>query len=147
MAYRIRRATPQDLSLLFRLEADCFSDPWSEGALASHLGSGSGLSFLAVGEDGTPYGYLLGLSLLAEGELLRVGVLPAHRRCGAGRALTATLLTTLREGGAEACFLEVREGNAAAQALYAAHGFTVVGRRKQYYKNPSEDALVMSCRL
>ena len=147
MEYCIRKATGADLAVLLALEEASFSDPWGEAALSSHLASPAGISFLAVSEADEPCGYLLGLSLLAEGELLRVGVLPAHRRCGAGRALTATLLTTLREGGAEACFLEVREGNAAAQALYAAHGFTVVGRRKQYYKNPSEDALVMSCRL
>ena len=147
MAYRIRRATPQDLSLLFRLEADCFSDPWGEAALSSHLTSPSGLAYVAEGEEGLPYGYLLGLSLGVEGELLRVGVLPPYRRCGAGNALLAELSAALREGGAEACFLEVREGNTAARALYEKHGFSVVGRRKQYYKNPCEDALVMSCRL
>lgn len=147
MGYRIRTATEADLAVLLALEEASFSDPWGEAALSSHLASSAGLSFLAVSEADEPCGYLLGLSLLAEGELLRVGVLPGLRGGGIGNALLACLLDALRTAGADTCFLEVREGNSPAIALYEKNGFTVVGRRKHYYKDPREDALVLSCRL
>lgn len=147
MEHCIRKATGADLAVLLALEEASFSDPWGEAALSSHLASPAGISFLSLSPAGEPCGYLLGLSLLAEGELLRVGVLPGLRGGGIGRALVEELLRTLRAAAAETCFLEVREGNTAARALYRSCGFTAVGRRKHYYKDPREDALVLSCRL
>ena len=71
-----------------------------------------------------------------EWELLNLAVDPAFRRRGAGRRLVSAL-------PAGRVFIEVRASNAAAQALYAASGFTVIGRRRGYYQSPPEDGIVM----
>ena len=76
-----------------------------------------------------------------------IGVRESERRRGVGGALMARALRIGAQYGAFAALLEVRAGNAAAQALYRAHGFVVTGQRRGYYKEPREDALVMSRRL
>ena len=78
-----------------------------------------------------------------EGEILNLAVVPAGRRRGLGHALVHRILETLASRGARAIYLEVRESNAPARRLYAAHGFREVGRRKQYYRRPIEDAIVL----
>ncbi len=147
MAYSLRTATPEDLAALTHLEAACFDDPWSESAIASHLSSPSGLAYLAVGDDGTALGYILGLSLGEESELLRVGVLPEHRGLRIGWSLVDHLLLGLAYAGAKVCYLEVRESNCRALALYQSHCFREVGLRKNYYKNPTENAILMAYRF
>ena len=143
MPVTVRRVHSEDLATLTSLEAASFPDAWGEGAIASHLASGSGISLLAVDTEGRALGYLLGLSLFGEGELLRVAVLEAARGRGVGKAILHSFLDILKENGAEACFLEVRKSNEAAIALYRGSGFLPVGERKNYYKNPTEDALLM----
>ena len=80
---------------------------------------------------------------LPEGELYRIAVLPAYRGAGLGRLLLAEFLAALADRGADECYLEVRAENTVAQALYASCGFLQVGRRKNYYKDPRDDALVL----
>ena len=82
-----------------------------------------------------------------EASLESVTIAPEHRGKGAGRALLTHALAALKAEGAALCFLEVRAHNAPALALYAALGFESVGRRKNFYKNPPEDALVMRAEL
>jgi len=79
-----------------------------------------------------------------EGELLRLGVRPALRGKGWGRVLLLGVLERLRAAGARRITLEVRAGNAAAQALYRAAGFRETSRRRGYYANPPEDAVLMA---
>lgn len=143
MPFAIRNATPEDAALLASLESACFSEPWSEGAVAAHLASAQGYAKLAVMDDGTAVGYILGLLLGEEAELLRVAVLPAYRRLGIGWWLVDAFLLRLAGDGTRACFLEVRSSNVAARCLYESHGFHGVGMRKNYYKKPTEDAVVM----
>jgi len=71
----------------------------------------------------------------------------AHRRTGIATALLGRLLAEARACQASRAYLEVRAGNAAAQALYEACGFCVVGRRRHYYSNPQEDALIMAAEI
>jgi ribosomal-protein-alanine N-acetyltransferase len=82
-----------------------------------------------------------------EAELLNLAVRSGHRGNGWGRALVETCIEQLRVAGAESLFLEVRESNSVARAFYAALGFVLSGRRRLYYPNPPEDALVLSLRL
>ena len=83
--YFVRRADMSALDALTALEADIFSeDPWSREAIASHLKSSSGVAYLAVTAEGEPIGYLLGLSLGEEAELLRIGVIGRERGTGIG---------------------------------------------------------------
>jgi len=88
-------------------------------------------------------GYVVALDAADEGEILNLAVAPAMRRTGLGRALVHEILEVLSDRGVRQVYLEVRESNAPARALYAAHGFKEVGRRKQYYRRPVEDAIVL----
>lgn len=132
-----------DLALLTALEAATFRDPWHEGELRSHLCSTTAVTLLCFDEEKRAVGYLLGACLPPEGEVFRVAVIPDARGCGIGRKIVLSFLDILDMRGADVCFLEVRESNTAARALYASLGFVPVGLRKNYYKNPTEHAIVM----
>lgn len=143
--YRIRPASRADLGAVAALEARVFDDPWSKRAFMPHLddhflvaeSAGSG------GSAGTIIGYALARRIDAEAEILDVAVDLDVRRRGIGRALLTGLLTTLGGAGVAAVFLEVRASNAPAIALYGGLGFTPVGRRRGYYANPREDAVLL----
>ncbi len=101
-------------------------------------------SFLVAEASGERIvGYVVALDAADEGEILNLAVAPAMRRTGLGRALVHEILEVLSDRGVRQVYLEVRESNAPARALYAAHGFKEVGRRKQYYRRPVEDAIVL----
>ena len=91
----------------------------------------------------TVAGYVVAIDAADEGEILNLAVAAAGRRHGVGRALVEAVVQALTSGGARHIYLEVRESNAPARALYATHGFREVGRRKQYYRRPVEDAIVL----
>jgi ribosomal-protein-alanine N-acetyltransferase len=82
-----------------------------------------------------------------EAEILNLAVSPDRRRRGVARSLLAFVIAELRRLEAESIFLEVRESNAPARALYEDEGFTNAGRRRWYYRSPPEDALVLCFRL
>lgn len=94
-------------------------------------------------------GFAFALDLGGESELLSLGVMPDHRRAGMGSALLASICDEARRRGAASVVLEVAVGNDAAWALYAARGFTVVGRRPNYYQQAgrSVDALILRIEL
>jgi ribosomal-protein-alanine N-acetyltransferase len=92
--------------------------------------------------DGSILGFLVARHLAPEWELENIVVAPAARRKGLGRELLEALLTRARETHSDAVFLEVRESNASARALYEAAGFEQTGRRKSYYTGPEEDAIL-----
>jgi ribosomal protein S18 acetylase RimI-like enzyme len=95
---------------------------------------------------GSPFsrtpGFLIAHHLPPEWELENVVVAPAVRRTGLATKLLAALLKRARETNSERVFLEVRESNHAARALYVGLGFEESGRRKLYYANPAEDAVL-----
>ena len=123
------------------MERIAFSDPWSRGDFEDCLASGVSI-FIAETGDG-PIGYIVGRSVLDEGEILNLGVALRARRRGVGRALVQYLLDEFADAGARAVFLEVRESNAPAQGLYEGFGFREVGRRPRYYQRPVEDAVLL----
>ena len=138
----VRDAEERDLSFLCELEASVFSDPWSEGAMRSHLCSDYAISIVAE-EDGERLGYLLGTVLAPESELYRIAVSPSLRRRGAGRLLLDAFLDRVRSLGAETVYLEVRESNLPARTLYESVGFREIGIRKNYYHRPDENAVIL----
>jgi ribosomal-protein-alanine N-acetyltransferase len=119
-----------------------FADPWSFRDFAETLAAG--LVFL-VGVDGDDrvLGYLVARQMADEAEILNVGVTPASRRHGVGRALVAAGLERLVSLGAREVYLEVRESNLAARELYRGFAFSEVARRAKYYRRPVEDAVVL----
>ncbi len=118
-----------------------FSDPWSARDFAECVASGT--QFLVAEQRGVVGGYAIGLSAGEEGEILNLGVAPAHRGKGVGRALAAGMLAALRERGAQTVYLEVRASNAVARRLYESLGFREVARRARYYRRPVEDAVIL----
>ena len=139
---RIRRATVADAPALVTIERHAFADPWTETSFREALAAAWSFGLVAEVDD-TVVGYLVAREAGGAGEILNLAVDPPARRQGIARALLDAGLTTLRRRGAEEIFLEVRESNLAAQALYLGAGFRPVGQRARYYRNPLEDALVL----
>ncbi len=138
--YRIRPATDLDLVAVAGIERETFPDPWTEESFRSLL---THHAFVVVVNDGEIVGYVFGVGVEDIGEILNVAVADAHRRRGIGRALVSHALDALEHSGVRQVFLEVRESNTAAQALYRTMRFELVGRRRRYYRRPLEDALVL----
>jgi [ribosomal protein S18]-alanine N-acetyltransferase len=103
----------------------------------------TGVPFLVAEQGGAVIGYVIAHHALDEAEILNLGVVPTGQRQGVGRALVQGMLSQLRQWGVATVFLEVRESNSAARRLYGALGFAQVGRRRDYYRLPSEDAVVL----
>ncbi len=122
-----------------RIEQVCFSAPWSRESLAGELDNPSA-QFLVAVENAKAIGYV-GIHIsLGEGDIMRVAVLPQFRRTGTGRAL---LKECLASDKLDRVFLDVRENNIPALRLYESFGFRRIGIRKNYYSNPTENALMM----
>lgn len=125
-----------------RLEAQCFSDPWSEKSIASELENPLSL-WLVAEENGQVCGYVGSQTVLDESDMMNVAVDPRFRRQGIARALIETLIAELAKMGSRCLRLEVRVSNENARALYERMGFRQLGLRKNYYHNPKEDALIL----
>jgi ribosomal-protein-alanine acetyltransferase len=125
------------------IEQEVFADPWSAQDFRDCVMSDTHFLVAEAGGSGAIIGYVVALEAADEGEILNLAVAPAGRRNGLGRALVRYILGALTARGVRQVYLEVRESNAPARALYAAHGFKEVGRRNQYYRRPVEDAIVL----
>ena len=124
------------------LEKICFSDPWSERSIASELDNKLAFWLVAVeGESVT--GYIGSQTVMEETDMMNVAVHPDFRRQGIAEALVSGLVEQLKAMGSHCLTLEVRASNAPAIALYEKLGFAEIGRRKNYYRNPREDALIL----
>ena len=124
------------------LEKLCFSDPWSETSIASELENPLSLWLIAE-ENGAVCGYVGSQTVLDETDMMNIAVRPDCRRKGIAAALIAELVSRLKARGSRILRLEVREANFSAIALYKAMGFTQLGLRKNYYRNPKENALIL----
>jgi ribosomal-protein-alanine N-acetyltransferase len=124
------------------IEKLCFSDPWSENSIAYELTSRLSHWLVAL-ENGAVVGYIGSQSVLGESDMMNVAVHPDHRRKGIAEALVNTLSADLKARDNVCLTLEVRASNVPAIALYEKLGFAQVGLRKNYYRNPKEDALVL----
>ncbi len=138
----IRKMMPEDLPRIAELEKLCFSDPWSEASLSSELENPLSL-WLVFEDEGEILGYIGSQSVLPEADVMNLAVAPEGRRRKIATTLLTELTTLLHRQGVESLFLEVRASNAPAIALYGSFGFAEVGRRKKYYVNPTEDALIL----
>ena len=144
--FQIRPASPADAPTLAALEVRCFGDPWSEAAFRELFAQP--LAVVRVCQRrGQTIGYAVASVVAGTSEILNLAVAPEWRRHGVGRALLEDLLRQIASRDGREAFLEVRESNQDAQALYARHGFRVVGQRRDYYRNPRETALVLRLEL
>ena len=124
------------------LERACFSDPWSEAAIAPELENPLSL-WLVAEQDDTLLGYIGSQSVPPEADMMNLAVAPEARRQGIAEALVHALEAALREKGTESLTLEVRVSNLPARTLYEKLGFEPVGLRKNYYFHPKEDACIL----
>lgn len=143
MSLSVRNMKQQDIAFLVKLEQKLFSDAWTEMSLINTLHYRPDTSFIAE-LDGEPVGYLFFMAAADEGELLRIGVSPEYRRQGVGQVLLEHMDYFVLENGIYSVWLEVRESNEPARALYEKSGFVTQGCRKKYYHRPDEDAVIMS---
>lgn len=124
------------------LEKVCFADPWSEKSVASELLNPLSLWLVAMeGEDLA--GYIGSQTVMGETDMMNVAVSPEFRRKGIAEALVNALVERLREMESHCLTLEVRASNGPARALYEKLGFIQVGCRRNYYRNPREDGLIL----
>jgi len=124
------------------LEKICFSDPWSENSVASELNNKLALWLVAV-EGERVAGYIGSQTVLGETDMMNVAVHPDFRRKGIAEAIILELIQQLKAMESHCLTLEVRASNVPAIALYEKLGFSQIGRRKNYYRNPREDALIL----
>ena len=138
----ITKMTSAHVAQIAALEKICFSDPWSEKSVASELDNKLAYWLVAV-EGDTVAGYIGSQTVMDETDMMNVAVHPDFRRRGIAEALVTGLVEYLKTVGSRCLTLEVRASNAPAIALYGKLGFAEIGRRKNYYRNPREDALIL----
>ncbi len=139
MNIEIKRIDAESARMAAELEKVCFAEPWSEKAILEEAERGV---FLAAFADGVFAGYAGMTQVLDERDICNVATVPEFRGKGVGKAIVSALLEDAKETGASVVMLEVRASNTAAIALYEKMGFTLVGKRKNFYSFPKEDALL-----
>ena len=138
----LEKMNPAHVAQIAELEKICFSDPWSERSIASELDNQ--LAFWLVATEGDRVaGYIGSQTVMDETDMMNVAVHPDFRRRGIAEALVTGLVEALKIKGSHCLTLEVRASNGPAIALYEKLGFSEIGRRKNYYRNPREDALIL----
>ena len=144
MDYIITDAREEMLPQLHAIEAQCFSVPWTEAMLRAQMAPETHIFLTAETPQGEVAGYIGLMFVLDEGYISNVAVAPQFRRQGVADALIRALVRRAEEKRLAFLTLEVRESNAPAIALYEKCGFQTVGRRKNYYEKPTEDAILMT---
>ena len=139
-ALHIRRLTYADLPQILVIERRAFPTPWSLATFVLELSKSMDVCLAATRGDAL-VGYLICSRYDTVWHIMNVAVDPAHRRVGIATALLAGLIERLAVNARYT--LEVRESNAAAIALYERHGFRAAGRRRRYYQDNGEDAVIM----
>ena len=137
------RSTVPDVAAI---ERECFSQPWSEDMLAEELYNDNASFIVAEADDGTVLGYAGLTVVLDEGYINNIAVRNKYRRMGVADALLGPFIH-FAEAHLAFLTLEVRASNDKAISLYTKNGFVQEGRRKDYYKDPKEDAIIMTRRF
>lgn len=142
----IRTMTKDDIDDVYKVEEDCFVDPWSKEAIRQELKNN--LARYIVAEiDGKVVGYVGVWFVLDEGHITNVAVHSDYRGKKIGDKLIKDLVELCKENNMSAITLEVRVSNIVAQNLYKKYGFKIGGIRKEYYSDNKEDAMIMWSQL
>ena len=141
---RIVPMNADHLDEVAELERICFSAPWSRNMLAEELDNALSAFLVALDGDGKVVGYAGLQVILDEGYITNVAVRPEWRRRGVAGKLLQVFLDFAQAHKLAFLTLEVRESNYGAIALYGSRGFRSVGRRRNYYEHPREDAVIMT---
>jgi len=141
--YNAREAHIPDI---LKIERSAFAVPWTEGTLIGMLYREDVCFAVASGGAGA-LGFVILQAGGGESELYQIASRPDARRNGVASLLLDRAVDFARARTSERIFLEVRENNRAARNFYEKHGFAAVGRRRNYYADPIEDAVIMSKKL
>lgn len=143
MSLILKPIKKEHLESVAELEKICFSQPWSYKSLEEELTNETAHFFVAL--DGDRVAGYIGLFIVCESCFVsNIAVFPEYRRRGVATALIGRACSCAVEYGADFISLEVRPSNSAALSLYTKFGFTEMGLRKNYYRDPTEDALIMT---
>ena len=138
----ITKMGPQHVHQVAELEKLCFADPWSENSIASELENELSLWIVAL-EGDTVLGYVGSQTVMDETDMMNIAVHPEYRRQKIAVGLIVGLIGALQKRGSRCLTLEVRESNEPAKKLYESMGFEQIGLRKNYYRNPRENAIIL----
>ena len=139
----IRPMLARDVGPVLTLEADSPS-AWDLKQLEDELAQPNGFQLVLLAEGSEKImAYVCGRLMADEAEIIKLGVIRSYRRQGIGSRLLDAAFNYCSEKGVKNCFLELRARNKAARKLYEKKGFFAVGRRKNYYGTPLDDAVVM----
>lgn len=139
----VRAAVSADVCNISRFDGEVFDEAWGEEFFASCVASEHHTLLCAVDANGELLGFVLASHVAGEAEIMRIAVDALHRRRGLGGDMLDALISARRDASDEVIFLEVRTSNSSATALYASRSFKQYATRKNYYKNPVEDAVLM----
>ena len=139
----IRRMEARDLGRVMEIEQASYTMPWTEATFRGLLRRSDADLFVAATPEGDLAGYTVSWAVLDQGELGNVAVAPEYRHRGIAHRLLDAVIDRARERRVRELFLEVRVSNGTARQLYVSYDFREVGRRRNYYMEPVEDALVM----
>jgi ribosomal-protein-alanine N-acetyltransferase len=150
----ISRMSEHDLLEVVEMELTCGLSPWGWDAYHHELGQGSAAIMLVAATDGKALeqghrlaGFIVARVIADELHVNNVAVRPELCRHGIGASLLRAVLERAKRQGSVSAWLEVRAGNQAAQTLYERCGFQIAGRRRNYYHQPVEDALIMKATI
>jgi len=142
----ITKMTYDHIESVAFLERECYSTPWSPNSFLAMLNFENSVNLVAL-KGGEVIGYAISGFVMDEADLMNIAVSKRFRRMGIGEKLLDRMIEMLSEKGIKNLFLEVRQSNVAAQNLYIKKGFCPISTRKNYYSNPTEDAIVMKKEL
>lgn len=138
----VRAMTKNDVDAIYRVEEDCFVDPWSKDAIRKEL-TNNVARYLVAEINNELVGYIGCWFIVDEGHITNVAVHSDHRGKKIGDKLVKEMVDLCKESNLNAMTLEVRSSNTVAQNLYRKYGFKMGGIRKEYYSDNKEDAIIM----
>ncbi len=144
MKFIIRKMTLEDIPAVIDLDHKSFSLPWPERSFRFELTENPASHCWVAELDGKVVGMIVVWLIVDEAHVATIATHPDFRRQGVAKSLLSHALLRLIEEGARSSFLEVRENNVAAQEMYRRFGYEVTGRRRRYYSDNDEDAILMT---
>lgn len=144
MKFTVRKMTLEDIPAIVDLDQKSFSLPWPERSFRFEVADNpASRSWVAV-LDGKVVGMIVVWLFVDEAHVATLATHPNYRRQGIAQSLLSHALRHVMQEGARSSFLEVRESNLAAQEMYRKFGYEESGRRRRYYKDNDEDAILMN---
>jgi [ribosomal protein S18]-alanine N-acetyltransferase len=144
MNVTFRKMTVEDIPAVIELDQKSFSLPWPERSFRFELTDNPASRCWVADLDGKVVGMIVVWLIVDEAHVATLATHPDYRRQGIGKRLLAHALRHMIQDGARSSFLEVRESNRAAQEMYRKLGYEITGRRRRYYRDNDEDAILMN---